>query len=237
MTEPTVTENEGAEKVKVFVWDEPTRVFHWTLLALVVVAWATAEVDSTVLQNLHFAAGYGVLGLLVFRGIWGFVGTRYALFSDFVRPWSVVRDYSKRLLGLRPPHSVGHNPLGGWMVVLLLVVLAGIVISGLFGGESEPGHDKIVGPLAYLVSAGTAEAMIEIHETLFNILLGLVAIHVAGVIADIVLTRDNLVRAMITGFKSLPSGSAAAGAGPVPYVRAAAVIAAAAAMTWLVVSL
>jgi len=204
---------------------------------LVGVAWATAESSSEFVFQIHLLAGYLVLGLILFRLIWGFVGTRYARFNEFVRPWPTVRDYTKRLMALRPPHSIGHNPLGGWMIVLLLAVLAGIVVTGLFGGEVRSDQLDQAGPLAHYVSTGFASDLKELHEGLFNILLVLVGIHVAGVITDIVLTRDNLVRAMITGYKALPTGTAAEGAGPAPIVRAAVAILVAAALTLLIVSM
>lgn len=204
-------------RIKLYVWDVPTRVFHWSLVALVGVAWATAESSSEFVFQIHLLAGYLVLGLILFRLIWGFVGTRYARFNEFVRPWSTVRDYTKRLMALQPPHSIGHNPLGGWMIILLLAVLPGIVMTGLFGGEVRSGQLDQAGPLAHYVSMGFASDLKELHEGLFNILLVLVGIHVAGVITDIVLTRDNLVRAMITGYKALPTGTAAEGAGPAAF--------------------
>ena len=225
------------ENTKLPVWDVPTRVFHWSLVTLVAVAWATTESDSGFVFQIHLLAGYLVLGLIIFRLIWGFVGTRYARFREFVRPWSTVRDYTKRLMSLRPPHSIGHNPLGGWMIVLLLVCIAGIVVTGLFGGEARSGQLEQAGPLAHYLSTAVASDLKEIHEALFNILLVLVGIHVAGIITDIVLTRDNLIRAMITGFKSVPANSASEAAAAAPVVRATAAILVAAAITLLIVSL
>lgn len=230
--------DDASARAELFVWDVPTRVFHWSLVTLVVIAWVTSETESDYLVQIHLLAGYLVLGLLLFRLIWGFVGTRYARFYDFVRPWRVVRDYAKQLVAFRPPHSIGHNPLGGWMVVLLLVVLAGVVATGLFGGESSNGQIESAGPLAHYVSVATASELIEMHEALFNILLVLVAIHIAGVMADIVLTRDNLVRAMVTGYKHIPAHRAGGeGAAPAPTALAAAAILIAAALTLLIVSL
>ena len=232
-----MSEGTGTGKIKLFVWDVPTRAFHWGLLALVALTWATGEGESDFWFQVHLVAGYGVLGLLVFRFIWGFAGTRYARFDSFVRPWHIVWDYIKKLAALRPPHSIGHNPLGGWMVILLLAALAGVVVTGLFGAESEDGIQEAAGPLAHFVSAAVASEMIEMHEELFNILLILVGIHVAGVVADIVLTRDNLVLAMITGYKKVSPEKANAAAGTLPYGRAVVAVAAAMAAIWLVLSL
>ena len=224
-------------KFNLSVWDVPTRVFHWSLLTLVAVAWATTESSSGFVFQIHLLAGYLVLGLIVFRLIWGFLGTRYARFHEFVRPWPAVRDYTKRLMLLRPPHSIGHNPLGVWMIILLLADLAAIVVTELFGGDVRSGQFDQAGPLAHYVSMGLASDLKELHEGLFNILLILVGIHLAGVITDIVLARDNLVRAMITGYKSVPVGTAADGAGPASVVRATAAILVAAAVALLIVSL
>ncbi len=230
--------DDAGARAELFVWDVPTRVFHWSLVTLVAIAWATSETESDFLFQIHLLAGYLVLGLLLFRLIWGFVGTRYARFHDFVRPWHVVRDYAKQLMAFRPPHSVGHNPLGGWMVVLLLAVLAGVVATGLFGGEISNGQLESAGPLAHYVSVTTASASIEMHEAVFNILLALVAIHIAGVVIDFVLTRDNLVRAMVRGYKQLPADRARGeGAAPAPIALATAAILIAAALTLLIVSL
>lgn len=230
-------QNDAGGRVKLFVWDVPTRAFHWSLVTLVLIAWATAEGESDFLFQIHLIAGNLVLGLLLFRLIWGFVGTRYARFHDFVRPSHIVRDYTKRLMALRPPHSIGHNPLGGWMVILLLMVLAAIVATGLFGAKSRPGEIEYAGPLAHYVSAAFASELIDLHEGLFNVLLVLVGIHIAGVITAMVLTRDNLIHAMISGYKKLPSGATAEGAGAAPVVRAAAALLVAAAFTLLIVSL
>lgn len=222
------------EKRRLFVWDAPTRLFHWIIVAAVIVAWATAEADTPFWFDLHLAAGYAVTAALIFRIIWGFAGSRHALFHDFLRPWAVVRDYTKKLACLKPPYFTGHNPLGGWMVILLLLMLAAIVATGLFGGEAD---EPEVGPLAHMVAPALAEVLVEVHEVLFNVLLVLVAIHIAGVFADMVLVRENLIAAMITGYKRVPAGTAEAEAAPVSIVRTIVVLIVAVAATWFVVSL
>jgi cytochrome b len=224
----------ATDKHRLFVWDLPTRLFHWIVVAAVIVAWATGDADDGFWFNVHLAAGYTLLAALIFRLIWGFAGSRHALFGDFLRSWPAVRDYARRLLGLRPPHSTGHNPLGGWMVILLLLVLAAVVATGLFGGESD---EAAAGPLVHLIAPALAEELVDVHEVLFNVLLVLVGIHIAGVITDIALTGDNLVAAMITGYKRVPANRADAGAGSVSYFRAAVALAIGVAVTVYLVSL
>ena len=222
-------------RVRVLVWDLPTRLFHWTLVALVGLAWPTGETEGFWF-TVHEFAGYGVLALLVFRVLWGVWGSRHSLFADFVRPLRVVRDYSLKLLTLRPPHVIGHNPLGGWMIVLLLVVLSLLVATGLFASHEHDGAVAMAGPLAHHLSTGTPEAIAEAHEALFDVLLVLVAIHVTGVLVDILLTRENLIRSMVTGVKSLFPQEAAGETGqPAPAWRAVVAILVSVAVAWLVV--
>lgn len=226
----------SAPVTRVLVWDIPTRVFHWSLVTLVAIAWATGETRGFWFE-VHEFAGYGVLALILFRIAWGIWGSRHSLFSDFVRGFGVVRDYTAKLMRLRPPHSVGHNPLGGWMIVLLLATLVVQVGTGLFAGGEEVEGVTVTGPLASYISPDAAHAFLEIHETAFNILLVLVCIHLAGVITDIVLTRDNLILAMITGRKPVtPDAAAAESGGIAPVWRAVAFAAIAVLVTWAIAS-
>jgi cytochrome b len=186
----------------VLVWDLPTRLFHWTLVLLVALAWVTGDAEDAMF-TVHQLAGYAVAVLLVFRVTWGFAGSRHSRFGDFVRPWPEVSAHIRGMLSLRPARTLGHNPLGGWMAVLLLLVLAAQVGTGLFASDDDLG-----GPLSGAVSSGTAHAIAELHEGLSGALLGLIALHVIGVLVESLLTRDNLVRAMITGRKAVTSGEA-----------------------------
>jgi cytochrome b len=205
----------GSASPSVRVWDLPTRVFHWTVVALVAVAWVSAEGDG-LLFRVHAVCGYLLLAILCFRLIWGVVGSEHARFADFVRPWPAVRDYAKKLAVLSPPRHLGHNPLGGWMVVVLLTVLAAIVATGLFAY-----HDGAAGPFAYLIGRGAGEAVSEVHEGLTSVLGWLIALHVAAVFADWLITGDNLIRAMWTGAKTVPAGSPCRSIAPVPLWRLA----------------
>jgi len=193
------------EKQTIVVWDVPVRLFHWTLLAVTALAFATAEAEGAWFV-LHLAAGYAVMALLVFRLAWGFAGTRYARFGEFVYPWPVVRRHAANVARLRPRRYVGHNPLGGWMIMALLVVLGLLVASGLFAGDEG---EK--GPLAHWLSAGVADAIGELHEGLNTVLWTLVAVHVAGVVIESLLTGENLIRALWTGKKEVENAEADSG--------------------------
>ncbi|MCK4939482.1 MAG: cytochrome b/b6 domain-containing protein [Rhodospirillaceae bacterium] len=191
-----LTENKSGPARPVRVWDLPTRVFHWALVVMIAIAWISAEADGSAFV-IHVYSGTMLVGFIMFRLVWGIIGSRHALFADFVFSWTTVKDYSLRLLSFRPPHSVGHNPLGGWMVVGLLAVIMLAILTGMMSSE-----DGYRGPLSHLAFGG----MDDIHEGLANFLGLLIFIHVVGVFAHGVLTRENLPRAMITGIKKLPAG-------------------------------
>jgi cytochrome b len=180
------------------VWDFPTRSFHWTLAVAVIASYLTGE-EEGVWFVVHTLSGYTVALLLVFRLAWGFVGSAHSRFSDFVYSGRSVKNYAKQLLRFNPPRFVGHNPLGGWMVILMLVALAGTVVTGLFSG----GDDGGAGILLPLIAAPGGEGLAEVHEFFANFIMVLAAIHVLAVLVDWFLTKENLVKAMITGRKTL----------------------------------
>ena len=125
---------------KVKVWDPLVRIFHWSLVLAFIIAYLTAEEENPV----HIYSGYVVLGLITFRVLWGIAGTRYARFSDFIYSPAAVIRYVKGLIANKPEHYLGHNPLGGWMIVALLLCLFVITLSGLKLYAVEEGR----GPLA-----------------------------------------------------------------------------------------
>lgn len=172
---------------RIRVWDFPTRLFHWSLATSFTVAFVTAESERW--RDIHVFAGYTLLGLITFRLVWGLIGSRHARFSDFVRGPAAVLRYLRSLLSSRPEHHVGHNPAGGLVIVLLLVL-------GLASGAS--------GWATYNESGG--EWLEELHEGLANAMLALVAVHLAGVAVASLIHRENLVKAMITGYKKLGPG-------------------------------
>ena len=135
--------------------------------------------------------------LLIFRLVWGFIGGRYARFRSFVRGWRSVRAYGEGLLRLDPPHTVGHNPVGGWMIMLLLGTLSLIVLTGLLA-EGKTGGS---GPFSDLVSNGAIAIIGDIHAWLGFLIMWLAGLHVAGVMFESLLQRENLILTMITGRK------------------------------------
>jgi len=176
--------------VKRRVWDVPTRLFHWTLVVLVALAWWSAEYHE---DDLHLYFGYGILSLLIFRIGWGIFGSSTARFSSFVpHPASVHRYVRDRF------HwpTAGHAPLGALSVVALLVMLFVMVGTGLFALDED---GLFGGPLAYLVSIPASDLARELHEQLFNLLLALIALHVAAILLYRLVLGRNLLGPMITG--------------------------------------
>lgn len=186
-------DRKGAPPSQVYVWDAFVRMFHWTLVVAFTVAYLTEE-DTL---NVHVWAGYVVGGLVVARVIWGFVGPAHARFSDFIYTPGETLRYLRDLLLFRAERHLGHSPGGGAMIVLLLAFLAATVVTGLvvYGGEQQ------AGPLAGMFTEAFAEQFEEVHEVIANITLVLVLAHIAAVVLASFVLRENLVRAMVTGYK------------------------------------
>ncbi len=177
------------------VWDLPTRMFHWLFAFACIVAWFSG--DDARFTHLHTFAGYSALGLLLFRLIWGVVGGRYARFAQFVRGPAAVLVHLKGLSRVPRTHHLGHNPAGGWAVIILLTLVALLGISGIVVLGGEEGF----GPLAGLFSIAQGVAVHEFHEALAWVLVGMVLLHLAGVVLESLLERENLPRAMVSGNK------------------------------------
>jgi cytochrome b len=177
----------------VYVWDPFVRLFHWSLVATFAVAYLTEDDLLTV----HVWAGYAVGALVVARVLWGFVGSAHARFSDFVYAPGTTLAYLRNLLRLKAERHLGHSPGGGAMILLLIAFLTATVVTGLvvYGGDQQ------AGPLAGMFSEETGESMEEVHELLANITLALVIAHVAAVLLASYAFHENLVRAMVTGYK------------------------------------
>ena len=191
------------------VWDPLVRFFHWGL----VLAFATAWLSADEVQPLHEVAGYTVAGLIGFRLVWGVAGRRYARFSQFLRGPATTLAYVRDMLGGRERRYLGHNPAGAAMVAALLVTLAGTAFTGWLMEKPErlamlPALPQIVTP-ALADDDGDdgergGEALEALHETLANLMLLLVALHVGGVVLASFRHRENLVLAMVTGVKRAP---------------------------------
>lgn len=164
------------------VWDLFVRLFHWSLAALFIVAYATGDE----IERVHIAAGYTIAALLALRIVWGFAGPRHARFSSFVRSPYEVAIYLRDVAMLRAPRHIGHNPAGGIMILALIAMLGATCASG------------------YMMTTDAfwgAKWMEDVHEALANATLGLVIFHVLGVVIASFQHRENLIRAMITGRK------------------------------------
>lgn len=218
-----MVDRSGPANTAIRVWDLPVRLVHWLMALLIPFSWWSAENDE---MALHRLSGYVLLGLLLFRLIWGVVGSEPARFTRFVKGPAAVRRY---LRGDREGVALGHNPLGGWSVVAMFVVLALQIGFGLFSVD-EDGLES--GPLSYLVSFATGRAMHELHHNNFWLLVGLIVLHVAAILWYLLVRRDNLIGAMITGRTRAP----AAGASPAmaPRWRAPVVLLAAGAVAWFI---
>lgn len=214
----------------VTVWDLPTRVFHWGLVFCLAGSWYTAG-DEEQLET-HLLFGYGSLGLLLFRIVWGFVGSDTARFRGFIRGPAEAATHIRHLLSPRPlERHAGHNPLGGYAVLAMLSLVGIQVGTGLFlsGGDIF----LVAGPLNGFVSSGVESRLEDIHGLTFNALQVLVVIHVLAVLAYAVLKRQDLIRPMLTG--RAPLDGPAPRMAPLPL--ALAIAAAAASAVWGVSSL
>ncbi|MBF0133449.1 MAG: cytochrome b/b6 domain-containing protein [Magnetococcales bacterium] len=179
----------------IIVWDWPTRLFHWLLVATFGIAFATSGDDP--LLRVHLWSGFLFFGLIVFRIVWGFIGTRYARFSDFVASPAHVIAHIIGVLHRRPQRFLGHNPAGGWAILLLLGLGFLLALFGFLVLGGQEGYGLFAGLLTF---AQGHQAM-EIHEAICFSMLALIGIHWAGVIVESFLHRENLVAAMFHGRK------------------------------------
>ena len=185
---------------KIRVWDLPVRLFHWTLVVLMVVSYFTGRAGGEWMK-FHFWSGYAILTLILFRIAWGFVGSTTARFADFVKGPSAAFAHLRDLLGRGRPREAGHNPVGGAMVVALLLAVLLQVAAGFFSADTDMG--TVNGPLALLVADKWIERATAFHKFWINVLLWMVALHVLAAVVYLVWKRQNLIGAMLTGRKPL----------------------------------
>jgi len=179
------------------VWDLPIRVFHWAIVVLIFVSWLTFQRGW---MTVHFYTGYTTLSLLLFRLVWGFVGSDTARFLRFLKsPVAAIR-HLMHLHRREPDTEIGHNAAGGWMVLVLLGLLLVQAITGLCANDDI----FLEGPWAGWVGKSWSDWLTGIHHRNFNWILIAIALHVLAVLAYAVIKRHNLVRPMITGKKRMP---------------------------------
>lgn len=172
----------GRSGDRIKVWDPLVRIFHWSLVALFTFSFFTGDEW----KSAHILSGYAIGTLLAIRIVWGLVGTRHARFVSFVYSPGTILTFLKDSLSMKAKRYVGHNPAGGAMVILLIAMISGIVATG------------------YMMTTDAfwgIEWVEDVHKALVYSTLGLVALHVAGVVLASVEHRENLARAMITGWK------------------------------------
>jgi cytochrome b len=187
---------------RVKVWDGPVRVFHWALVLLILAAWVTQYVNR---MDIHMWVGEWILALLLFRVVWGFIGSDTARFSRFLRsPVAGLRHLAH--LGRREPdREIGHNAAGGWMVLAMLALVGIQAGSGLF--SNDDGDTE--GPLMHLVDKDRSDWLSHIHYLNFKAIEAVIVLHVLAILVYAVLKRQNLVRPMVTGTKLLPADAVA----------------------------
>jgi cytochrome b len=182
--------------IPIMVWDLPTRFFHWLLLALVISSFVTGKIGGNFMRY-HEWSGEAILALLLFRVMWGFFGSAPSRFRAFLAAPATVMRYALTLLRRDTPHYLGHNPLGGWSVMAMLLVLFIQAGTGLFANDDI----ATTGPLYKWVSKAASDRLTTIHRLNQNLIIVLVAVHVAAVLFHLIYKRENLIAAMITGEK------------------------------------
>ena len=224
-----MTDAADAHPARQKVWDAPTRLIHWLLVGLVAFSWWSAEERH---MDWHRLSGLAIVGLLVFRIYWGFAGPETARFARFVKGPKAVLGYAVRLFQPNYHAAFGHNPLGALSVMAILLALVAQVGLGLFAMDTD-GLES--GPLARYVSYDFAEAAGDLHEDAFNILLALIALHIAAIVFYLLAKRINLIGPMITGSRRATGEGPPSGISPIPLWRFALGVAIAAGAVWLIV--
>jgi cytochrome b len=181
--------NMSNQKQSVLVWDFPVRVFHWLLVISFAGAWLTSESDAQ--QMIHYAFGYSACALVLFRIVWGIVGTRYARFAQFIKGPTETIHHIKALLTGRHPSELGHNPAGALVMIALMLL---VLLIGLTGYLS--------------VKEFLGDFMSEAHEVTANLAIWLVIIHIVAAVVMSFLQRENLIKSMVTGKKQGTPGQA-----------------------------
>jgi cytochrome b len=186
---------------RTLIWDLPTRVFHWALASSFALAWLASDGDRWL--SIHAFFGYLILGLVGFRLVWGFAGSHFSRFASFWFGPKEALDYLKLVLARTAPRHVGHNPSGSLAIYMLLALAVAVGITGIL----TLGGDEQQGLAAGLFSFSQIKLIKKLHELFANGMLLVVIGHLAGVLVESVLHKENLARAMVTGFKLAGPGS------------------------------
>jgi cytochrome b len=187
-------------RVAVLVWDLPIRIFHWVILLLLVAQLATGLAAGQ-WMDWHLPMGYAVLALVIFRILWGFFGSTHARFASFLAGPRAAMSFAKRLFSRQAVPQVGHNPLGGWSVIAIILSLAVQGVTGLFANDGVASE----GPLAALVTADLSHQLSRVHRWNVDVLLVLSGLHVLAVLYHWLVKREDLIGAMFTGVKRVPA--------------------------------
>jgi len=223
------------------IWDLPTRLLHWTLTLLVLGSFITAEFHWPDIHmpgrdlphmTLHIWCGYGILVLVLFRIVWGFVGSSTSRFTRFVRGPRAIIAYARGLLRKPGPFVTGHNPLGALMVVALLAALLAQTITGLFTKDEDDFLGIAVGPLHNTVSAEMGTKLSHLHHIGHELIADLVYLHILANLFYWLVRREDLIAAMVSGDRRVPTGEMAMPVDIVSTRRAWIVVGLSAAVVW-----
>jgi cytochrome b len=209
----------SVQRSAVRVWDLPTRLFHWLLVILIGFSWWSAETRH---MDWHMLSGVVALALVVFRIVWGFIGGSTARFAQFIRSPMAVLAYLRS--DSAAPKPAGHNPIGGYSVVLMLALLVIQVGTGMFAVDVD-GIDS--GPLSFLVDFEQGRKLSGIHNLSFSLLQLVIIIHFLAIVFYLIVRKRNLLTPMITGTDKQLSGEPGAlvSSGIVRFIVAAAIAA------------
>jgi cytochrome b len=181
---------------KIKIWDAATRIFHWALVLNIFAAWYTIE---NRLIELHEIFGHCLIALLVFRVLWGLIGSSTARFTHFLVHPVAALSYLKQSLRLQTHHQIGHNPAGGWMIIVMMLVIGFQLVSGLLS-NNDLGFS---GVLSDYVSKEMSDTFTQLHSINFEILVGSIWLHLVAVFFYVLVKKDNLIKTLLTGKKQL----------------------------------
>ena len=180
------------------VWDIPVRLFHWSLATSILMSFITAQIGGNAME-WHKRIGYFVIGLILFRVVWGFVGSYHARFKNFVYAPATVINYAKNLFKKDSAHYVGHNPMGGLSVVALIASVGLQTVTGLFSNDDI----LLEGPYASMVSKAFSDQMTRLHQLNSDLILILVGLHLSAIVFYAMFKKEQLIEAMLTGKKDI----------------------------------